>query len=243
MKRKIIFKLLFGFGLVLSSVAQQIDPNQNAIDSLNKKLKQDSIHTYRPLRWRPYASYDKRNSFLRDLPVNYRGVQLGFIFKESHTMGIGGYEINQKANREIYATDNQNNDVSINIYLKYLTLFYQYRLINQRFFEIDIPIELGAGTSHVRVEKAIDGDFIENLNKPIFPIGGGLQLILKPVRWIGVSFMGGYRYVGETYKNLNFNGTYYSIGVWVDIRQIYRDIKFYGYQKREYRTQIAKYKN
>lgn len=60
-------------------------------------------------------------------------------------MGFGAYEINQKANKEIYATDNQNNDVSIHIYLKYLTFFYQYRLVNQRFFEVDIPIELGAG--------------------------------------------------------------------------------------------------
>jgi hypothetical protein len=71
-------------------------------------------------------------------------------------------------------------------------------------------------------------------------LGAATKIILKPVRWIGLSIMGGYRYVFEEKANLNLDGAYYSFGVWVDIRQIYRDIKFYGFQKRKYKMEIHK---
>lgn len=223
---------------VLLLVNGQVEKSQfHSIDSLRKKFQRDSLHTYRFKKWRPYLSYDQRNSFIKKLPVNYRGIQVGCIFKEAHTMGLGAYEIIQKAKNGITTTDNQNNNIGVNIYLKYATLFYQYRLINQRFYEVDIPIELGAGTSHIRLQNT-NGLLINNLNEPIFPIGGGLQLILRPTKWFGLSLMGGYRYVGETYRDLNFNGTYYSIGVWVDVRQVYRDIYFYGFIKRKYKKAL-----
>jgi hypothetical protein len=224
--------------MFLFSAKGQLEKPYNAsIDSLKKKFHQDSAHHYRFKKWRPYISYDQRNSFIKKLPVSYRGVQIGCIFKEAHTMGLGAYEISQKSKNGITTTDNQNNTIGVNIYLKYATLFYQYRLINKRFYEVDIPVELGAGTSHIRLQNT-NGLLINNLNKPIFPIGGGLQLILRPTKWFGASIMGGYRYVGETYKDLNFNGSYYSIGVWVDVRQVYRDIYFYVFMRRKYKKAL-----
>ena len=73
---------------------------------------------------------------------------------------------------------------------------------------------------------------IVNFNAPILPLGAGMQFVFKPLRWLGVFVAGGYRYVAKINFNLNFNGAYYSYGAWIDIRQIYRDIKYYGFQKR-----------
>jgi hypothetical protein len=231
--------LLLVFLLFLFSTYGQVAKSYEAsMDSLKKKFLQDSIHNYRFKKWRPYLSYDQRNSFIKKLPVSYRGVQVGCIYRDAQILGLGAYEIIQKAKNGITTTDNQNNTIGLNIYLKYSTLFYQYRLVNKRYYEVDIPLELGAGTSYIRLQNP-NGLLINNLNKPIFPIGGGLQLILRPTKWFGVSIMGGYRYVGETYKDLNFNGSYYSIGVWVDVRQVYRDIYFYGFIKRKYKKSMA----
>ena len=40
--------------------------------------------------------------------------------------------------------------------------------------------------------------------------------------------------------NVNFSGAYYSYGVWVDLRQIYRDIKYYGITRKKYRRELKK---
>ena len=54
----------------------------------------------------------------------------------------------------------------------------------------------------------------------------------------GISSMIGYRYIYKKETFLNYDGLYYSIGLWLDFRQIYRDIKYYKIQKRNYRKQI-----
>jgi hypothetical protein len=69
-------------------------------------------------------------------------------------------------------------------------------------------------------------------------MGAGLQLVLKPFRWIGFCAAGGYRYVADKNVKTNFNGLYYSYGLWLDVRQIYRDIKFYGVIKKAHKHAV-----
>lgn len=74
---------------------------------------------------------------------------------------------------------------------------------------------------------------------PIKLSSAGLQVIFKPLKWIGLVGMGGYRFVRFNEKtNLNFNNFYYSYGVWVDIRQIHRDLRFYGFKRPKYRKKV-----
>ncbi len=70
------------------------------------------------------------------------------------------------------------------------------------------------------------------------PLGAGAKFIVKHIRWVGISTMIGYRYIPYKQNLLDYDGLYYSLGIWVDFRQIYRDIKYYGVQKKRYRNKV-----
>ena len=230
---------LFIFFLYFNFLAAQNDSLRKwQLDSLRLKFQKDSAHTYRPKKFRPMIGYDSRNSFIRDAPVNFLGLQLGLSYKDKHTFGFGAYKITQNSSRPTRRRD-ANKTVIQHLTLNYITTFYQYTLIDKRFFEIDLPLEFGLGKATIRINDDLTGLQISNRSTIIFPVGLGLQGIVKPVRWVGLTLMGGYRYVGENQKNLNFNGWYYSVGVWLEFRRIVRDVKFYGFQRKKYRRERA----
>jgi hypothetical protein len=201
------------------------------IDSLSSKLRTDSLRTFRFKKLRPYANIDNRISFVKN-PATISGLQLGIIVNEYHTFGFGSYRLNRSQNDSPIRDGYRLNRLS------YFTSFYEYFLVNHRYLEIDLPFEIGFGKYNARIVDTLDTKRDQNISKAFIPLGSAVKLILKPVRWIGLSLMGGYRYVLEKKTNLNLNGVYYSLGVWVDIRQIYRDIKFYGFQKKKYRREV-----
>lgn len=219
-------------------ITAQVDAARQArIDSLSIKLKADSMRLYRFHTIRPYANLDNRFSFIRREPVNVKGGQVGIIFKESHAFGFGYYMITNQSERSARTTDSAST-LNINLTLNYTTLFYQYLLLDHRFLEIDLPFELGYGKYTLKLQDSRSEVPFRTLSQSIVPLGAGVQLVLKPVRWVGVSTMGGYRYVSGWRPAPNFNGLYYSFGLWVDIRQVYRDVRYYGFIKRRYREQV-----
>ena len=233
------FLLIFLFSFLSAgiSIAQSDSLKKRKIDSLTVKFKKDSLHTFRFKTIRPFANYDNRNSFIRDKPVNFKGIQLGVMLNERHVFGLGYYTMTDESQRPLRT---QEQAVAYNRYLNlsYYTLFYQFVLMDKRFLEIDLPFEIGAGKYTSKLQNPLTNEFSRINSKAIFPMGAAFQVVLKPVRWVGFSFMGGYRYVYDENVNLNFNGLYYSFGLWVDIRQIYRDIKFYGFVKKNYKKKV-----
>jgi hypothetical protein len=219
----------------------QTDPLKGVkLDSLKQKLKADSVWTYRFKKFRPFFSLDNRKSFIRNSPVDFKGLQAGVIYKERHTVGLGIYRILQQTQRPVRTKDNTNRILSQRLTLNYLTLFYQYALIDKRYFEIDIPVEMGLGNATISMVDSLTQKELHRDEIPIIPLGISLQLVIKPFKWVGMSTMGGYRYVNQKDDRLNFSGWYYSFGLWVDVRQIYRDIKFYGFIKKKYKREVAK---
>ena len=89
------FLLLFVFAG--NSIAQNDSIKKRKVDSLTFKLKKDSLHTFRFKTIRPFANYDNRNSFIRDKPVNFKGIQLGVMLNERHVFGLGYYTITQES--------------------------------------------------------------------------------------------------------------------------------------------------
>lgn len=208
---------------------------QRRIDSLTFKLKKDSAYTFRFKKLRPYANIDNRNSFITKRPTNISGFQLGAIVNEYHTFGVGLYRLNSASHRDAPIRDNYRID-----YLQYFTSFYEYVLVNHRFIEIDLPFEFGIGKYKAQHIDTVEPNVHDPVSYGFIPLGAAGKVILKPVRWIGLSVMGGYRYVLENkLALLNLDGSYYSFGVWIDLRQIYRDVKYYGFQKRKYKREIS----
>jgi hypothetical protein len=225
------FTIIFVLFLFRSSFAQQYFTSKIKIDSLTKKLEVDSAHTYRFKKLRPYLNADSRNSFNPTNLTNISGLQYGVRVNEFHTFGIGLYTLsrfstNNNPIQAIYKVDR----------LGYMNVFYEYILLNKRYYRITLPFEVGVGGFQ---GKSLDTLATRtSISKLFVPLGAAAKFVVKPVKWIGISTMIGYRYIPYKQNLIDYDGLYYSLGIWVDFRQIYRDIKYYGVQKKRYRRNV-----
>lgn len=228
---RFLVSLIFIFSIFQIVVAQQYIPSKIKIDSLTKKLEADSAHTYRFKKLRPYLNADSRNSFNPTNLTNISGLQYGVRVNEYHTFGIGLYTLSR------FSTNNTPIDAIFKINsLGYMNLFYEYILLNKKYYRLSLPFEVGVGGFE---GKSLDTLSTKtNILKLFVPLGAAAKFVVKPVRWMGISTMIGYRYIPYKQNLVDYDGLYYSVGVWVDFRQIYRDIKYYGVQKKRYRRQV-----
>lgn len=238
---KFAFTLLTFFTLSLFSQSTK----QTLLDSLHTKFVKDSIHNYRFKKVRPSFGIDQRNSWIKNerssklIPVAINGLQAGVILYEKHTIGIGLYAMNEQSKKAVKLTDNNNVIRYEELFLRYATLYYEYVIFDTRFFEMDLPIEIGLGRYTYDLKDETRSKLLWQEKGPVRLSGGGVEIILKPFKWVGISGLAGYRVTAFNKKtNLSFNGFYYSYGVWVDLRQIYRDIKFYGFKRPKYRKNV-----
>ncbi len=213
------------------SFAQQYFTSKILIDSLTKKLEADSAQTYRFKKLRPYLNADSRNSFNPTSLTNISGLQYGLRVNEFHTFGIGLYTLSR------FSTNNKLiNAVSKINRLGYVNVFYEYILLNKKYYRVTLPFELGAGGFQRRLLDTLST--YTYTSKIFMPLGAGAKFIVKPIKWVGISSMISYRYIPYNQNLLDFDGLCYSLGIWVDFRQIYRDIKYYGVQKKRYRNKV-----
>lgn len=212
---------------------------QQKTNTLKTKLQKDSLYCYRFKKVRPFVSLDNRHSFIKDAPVNVNGLQVGIRLYDKHMVGLGLYGLQKNAKQKLYST-NENNVVAIrSLKLNYLTTFYQYVIIDKRFFQLDLPLEIGLGSYRLTLLDTLTKNPIAPETKGgIFIIAGGASITLKPVKWIGLTGTAGYRTALDGNPNLNFSGAFYSYGVWIDLRQIYRDIKYYGFICKKHKQQM-----
>lgn len=244
--RSYIRLVLIGLLLVLScNLFSQNTRTQQRLDSLKLRFQKDSSLIYRFQKFRFRVALDRRNSWIKNqratkqIPVSINGFQLGAVLFEKHSVGFGLYNIAAESKRPAKINDQLNTVRYEELFMNYFTGYYEYVLLNKRFFEIDIPVELGLGRYVYNLKDETQTKLLWQEQGPIKLSSAGLQLILKPVKWIGLVGMGGYRFVRFNEKtNLNFNNFYYSYGVWVDIRQIHRDLRFYGFKRPKYRKKV-----
>lgn len=227
------------------------------LDSLKLKFQKDSSRLYRFQKVRFRFALDQRNSWIRNtkankvIPVSINGFQAGTILFERHTVGFGLYNIASQSTKAVKVTDNVNTIRYAELFMRYYTLFYEYAVVTKRYFEIDLPVEIGLGKYIYNLKDETRNTLLWHEDGPITILGIGTQLIIKPVKWIGLVGMGGYRYtvfnpahietknpnaIKET--QLDFRNFYYSYGVWVDLRQILRDVRFYGFKRPKYRKNV-----
>lgn len=228
------------------AAAQLSASQQRQVDSLRTQLQKDSAHIFRFQMVRPFLGIDTRNSWIKNengtknVPINVNGFQLGVILHEDHTVGLGFYSIANSSKLPHKLTDRNNRTRYQNLKLSYATLFYQYTIVDTRFFELDVPMEIGIGKYDYYLSDSVQVKLPKTVETgPMRLTGGGVNIVLKPVRWIGLNGMAGYRFcVFNKHTALNLNGLYYSYGVWIDVRQIIRDTRYYLVKKRRYRHQV-----
>lgn len=108
--------------------------------------------------------------------------------------------------------------------MHYGLIGYQYSIVKTRFLHINLPFTAGFGKARVEYDT---GNGILSYNDDIMPLSAGLQVILKPLNWLGASVSGGYRYIPQQqHNNLSLHGFYYSFGIWLDGRFISRHLRY-----------------
>jgi hypothetical protein len=214
---------------------------QFKLDSLAQQFKKDSAWIFRPKKVFPLVALDQRNSFLRtsanaNVPVNIWGAKGGVTLFDRHNLGFGVYKIQHSSQRTRIRDGAQINQ---NLTFQYFTVFYEYSFVERRYWEIGIPVEAGYGIYKTINTDVSTGQFLNQRQGNVYPMGTALDIYFKPTRWFGINIMGGYRYVINNTSRLNLNGWFYSIGGAVYIRQIFQDSR-YVLKKRGYKENIKK---
>lgn len=244
---KLKYQILSVFFILASNIfwAQSITALKK-IDSLKTLLKQDSSHIFRNQKLRPFFNIDQRYSWIKNLhaqtniPIYINGLQMGVILKEKHTVGIGLYNITKYSKKLQKISDKYHKIRYQNLDLKYFTLFYNYVVIDKRFFELDVSAETGLGNYDYFLSDSVNRKIIPTEAKGTMYVGGGgINIILKPLKWLGINGNAGYRVVSHI-DHLNLNGIYYSYGIWLDIREIIRETNYFLIKKKRYKKQVKK---
>lgn len=193
-------------------------------DSLRKAFSRDSLKIYEPKKFTLYLALDFRNSFIGNKFLSFVGPQAGVTINNRHTVGFSFYFLNkfspfQSDKLSAYSFEKIN----------YASALYQYILYDSKHFDILIPTEIGYGSYKAKEEKT--GNFVSS---NIVPFGTGVRLVILPHKWVGLKVGGGYSFVWEETKNFALEGLNFSIGIKVDLRQLYLDFRYYRL-KQSYR--------
>ncbi|MDX2189920.1 MAG: hypothetical protein SFY32_08660 [Bacteroidota bacterium] len=204
---------------------------------------------------------DFRNSFLgkNNSPISIYGLNIGVKLKNRYRIGIGGYFTNQRTPKEVpllstgRVTPQSNGNLTETprifafreLRIEYVTLNFAYSIIQNRYFELQIPLELGVGSyffqyynarvndqlapsEKVRIQGALDNNLLEKLDRRgiFFPVLGGATLTIKLHRWLYPNVSLGYRKIlNETDLRFDFDGIYYHFGAEIHFLEMYYDWK------------------
>lgn len=218
---------IFFYGYLAIAMAQ----NQVKLDSLKHKLDEDSIKIFKTKKLLPILTIDTRNSLISTAKIQIQGLQLGIVFKESDVAGIGAYLIllpfKIKDHPQLYNLD-----------VKYATAFYQKLLIDKRYHELDVMIEVGVGQYKTYSKEPSGVKLVKQ--GPFNPIGLTPVYIFKPTKWIGIQLMAGYRWMLQQELYNTFSQPFYSVGLWLSVKDFIRFLNYDISKKKIYRQEVKK---
>jgi hypothetical protein len=217
------------FFVLLTLISVRVTAQQPGLrDSLARQLMRDSAHIFRVTIVKPYLKVENRNSFLANEHVNLLGFLAGATLYEKHIVSAGYYFLDRGSRHSILLVNEKASQQFSK--LSYVDFAYQYILLSYRYIQLNLPLEVGYGS--------YKGTYIDSLGKVtvikgnMVPLAAGLQLFIKPIRWLGVSATGGYRQVKHDVNNFRLDGFYYSFGLWVDARHVIRSLHYRSVKRR-----------
>lgn len=202
-----------------------------------KQFISDSIRICEPKKIRIQLGLDNRNSIIRHSPIDIKGVYAGILFKEHYKFSLGYYQVDAKTHAVKIIVDNQQKTIR-ELDLYFTTFNFEYFILHKRYFKLGIPIDLGFGFSKLKIYDETKTNLLHSSSGNFIPYSCGVDLIIKPVRWLGVRGEIGYRKsLYQTEKRINFEGYYYSYGFVIDLREIRKTVRLY-YAKKRYKKTI-----
>jgi len=225
------------------SVCAQLSKQQK-LDSLKTKWQADSTKMQVPHKYGLLAGLDRRSSFVsstKKINVRISGAKAGVTINGRHSIAVGYYDVLNLPQKEV--RDESDSLYLIKLNMNYLTLFYEYHIFKNRWWEIGVMAELGGGGYHTTATDTSGKKyrkFTDTLSTGISVFGTGVDVTFKIFKWLGFNGTAGYRFVGgKEPAGINFNGVFYSVGFEVYFGQLYKMTKF-GLKRRTYRNNVEK---
>lgn len=191
----------------------------------------DSMYIMRVKLVRPQFRLDNRNLFFRGQTLNVSGLDAGVLLKNKLRLTLGYYSLSN-------TLKSYEKEIDGVTYERYLDLAYGsinteiiYR--NTRYLSLGMPLEFGFGGNSLRYANKESGELYSRESGFVAMSDFGLSATFKPIRWIGLKLIVGYRKtLYNQVKDFRFDGLFTSIGLNLDIREIVKDVQMFNLKRR-----------
>jgi len=193
----------------------------------------DSLEIVRVRMVRPQFRLDNRNLFFKGQALNVSGFDVGVLLKNKLRLTLGYYSF---AN-DLKSYEKTVDEVKYTRQLKLNYGSFNTEIIykNMRYLSLGMPLEFGFGNNLLQYKNTETDEINSKQSGFLFLTDFGLSATFKPIRWIGLKAIVGYRKtVFNRVKNFQFDGLFTSIGLNMDVREIIKDIQMFNL-KRKYK--------
>jgi hypothetical protein len=196
-----------------------------------EQFVQDSLEIKRVKLVRPQFKFDNREAFVEGQAFSITGFDAGVLLKEKLRFTLGYYSM--KGSLKAFKKKIDTIEYGRLIRLNYGSLNTELNYYDSRFFSLGMPLEIALGTNTFQ-NKNITENIVTATESGLVAFANfGVSGTFKPMRFIGLKGMFGYRKViFNEIKDFNFDGFFTSIGLNFDFHEIISDIKMYRLKKR-----------
>lgn len=190
-----------------------------------KEFIKDSTYIVRVKLVRPQFRFDNRTVFIKGQTLNINGFDAGVLLKEKLRLTLGYYSSIKNIIKERETIDNIEFEREAS--LNYGSINVEFIYKNTRYISLGMPLDFNFGKNTLSHTNLISGEQ-QRASGFAFITDFGLSAILKPIRWIGVKGIVGYRKtIINQVKGARNDGFFTSIGIYVDIREVVKDVKMF----------------
>jgi hypothetical protein len=180
---------------------------------------------------RPQVRLDNRVTLHKGQSLTMNGIDAGVLLNEKLRLTLGFYHLSDHLNA--YSTVIDGAEVRRIMKLNYISFNTEYFYLSTRFISLGLPLDFGLGATELSYQNTSSNEVFGRESGLVLLTDFGLSAIFKPIRWIGVKGVAGYRkMLINPVKGFNFDGFFMSIGLNLDLREIIKDISLYRLKKK-----------
>lgn len=201
----------------------------------------DSLRIVKPRPVRVQLRMDARTSTYEGQKINIYGYDAGVLLNNKLRLALGYYRIDNDLPNDI---DLQGNRTKLQLGINCGALNTEVIFYNARYLSLGFPLEFGFGKYRVTYRDVLTERTVDDRRGYLGFANFGLSATFKPIRWIGLKGIAGYRkslYPNE--KKFAFNGVFSAIGLNVDMQEIIKDVRLYCLMKRHHRGDFLQHTN
>lgn len=196
-----------------------------------KQFIKDSIEIVSRGAIRPQIRLDNRLTFHKGQSLTMNGIDAGVLLNEKLRLTAGFYHLSDHLNA--YTTEIDGAEVRRVLKLNYGSFNTEFFYLHTRFLSLGMPLDFGLGTTRLSYQNTSTGEVFGREGGLVFLTDFGFSAIFKPIRWVGIKGVAGYRkLLINPVKSFNFDGFFTSIGLNLDLREVIKDISLYRLKKK-----------